>query len=127
VRTAADSDTLEGGMRATRALLGSGYHPTALICVNDITAVGALHELRQRGIRVPQDVSVTGFDNVKLSEFCYPALTTVDIPREMIGRIVCDSLMPTTEKPAVTGPEILIEPELVLRDSTGPAPGARGR
>jgi len=55
----------------------SGEQPTAIVCVNDIMAVGALRELRERGIRVPQDVSVTGFDNVKLSEFCYPALTTV--------------------------------------------------
>jgi LacI family transcriptional regulator len=53
--------------------------------VNDITAVGALRELRERGIRVPQDISVTGFDNVKLSEFCYPALTTVHIPH--CGRV----------------------------------------
>ena len=82
VRTAAEADTLEGGRQATRALLNSGYSPTGIICVNDITAVGALRELRERGLRVPQDVSVTGFDNVKLSEFCYPALTTVHIPRE---------------------------------------------
>ena len=127
VRIAADSDTLEGGLRATGALLDSGYHPTALICVNDITAVGAIHGLRQRGIRVPQDMSVTGFDNIKLSEFCYPALTTVDIPRERIGHIICESLMPAAGKPAGADLEILIEPELVLRDSTGPAPGASGR
>ncbi len=44
-----------------------------------------------RGIRVPEDISVTGFDNVKLSEFCYPALTTVHIPRDRIGHIVCDT------------------------------------
>jgi DNA-binding LacI/PurR family transcriptional regulator len=124
VRVAAGSDTLEGGRQAARALLSSGYDPTALICVNDITAVGALHELRQRGLLVPQDVSVTGFDNVKLSEFCYPALTTVDIPRERIGHIVCESLMPAAGQPAATGPEILIEPELVLRDSTARAPRA---
>ena len=75
----------------------AAVHParslTAIVCVNDVMAVGALRELRERGIRVPQDVSVTGFDNVKLSEFCYPALTTVHIPRDTIGhhhlRIVC--------------------------------------
>jgi DNA-binding LacI/PurR family transcriptional regulator len=117
---------LEGGRQATRALLGSGYKPTALICVNDITAVGALHELRERGLRVPLDISVTGFDNVKLSEFCYPTLTTVHIPRERIGHIICDSLAPLPGKPAVVDPEILIDPEFVLRDSTGPAPGVGG-
>ena len=122
VRTAADADTLDGGRQAARQLLSSGYAPTAIICVNDITAVGALRELRERGIRVPQDVSVTGFDNVKLSEFCYPALTTVHIPREQIGHIICESLMSKSGKSAVAEAEIVIDPEFVLRDSTGPAP-----
>src|SRR5712692_1953961 len=121
VKSAADADTLEGGRQATRTLLASGYAPTAIICVNDITAVGALRELRERGIRVPQDVSVTGFDNVKLSEFCYPALTTVHIPRERIGHIIVDALIP---QPGATAAEheIVIDPEFMVRDSTGPAP-----
>jgi DNA-binding LacI/PurR family transcriptional regulator len=121
VRTAADADTLEGGRQATRALLASGFAPTAIICVNDVMAVGALREMRERGIRVPRDVSVTGFDNVKLSEFCYPALTTVHIPRERIGRIICDSLIPKPDQPATIEHDIVIDPEFVLRDSTGPA------
>jgi LacI family transcriptional regulator len=122
VRTAADTDTLEGGRLATRTLLAAGYRPTAIICVNDIMAVGALRELRERGIRVPEDMSVTGFDNVKLSEFCYPALTTVHIPRDRIGHIIFDRLAPKPDKSAADR-EILIDPEFVLRDSTGPAAG----
>lgn len=121
VRTAADADTLEGGRQAARALLSSGYDPTAIVCVNDITAVGAMLELRTRGLRVPEDISVTGFDNVKLSEFCYPALTTVHIPRERIGHIVCETLLPAPGRNAAADPEIVIEPEFVLRGSTGPA------
>jgi LacI family transcriptional regulator len=122
VRTAADTDTLEGGRQAARQLLASGYNPTAIICVNDIMAVGALRELRERGIRVPQDISVTGFDNVKLSEFCYPALTTVHIPRDRIGHIIFDRLAPKPDKPeAPAESEVVIDPEFVLRDSTGPA------
>jgi DNA-binding LacI/PurR family transcriptional regulator len=121
VRTAADTDSLDGGRFATRTLLDSGYRPTAIICVNDFMAVGALRELRERGLRVPQDISVTGFDNVKLSEFCFPALTTVHIPRERIGQIMCERLIPRGETTAAAGQEIVIDPELVLRDSTGPA------
>jgi DNA-binding LacI/PurR family transcriptional regulator len=121
VRTAADSDTLEGGRRAAHALLATGFAPTALICVNDVTAVGALRELRERALRVPQDVSVTGFDNVNLSEFCSPALTTVHIPRERIGHLICDCLIPRDEKRTLDQ-EIVIDPEFILRDSTGPAP-----
>jgi DNA-binding LacI/PurR family transcriptional regulator len=88
--------------------------------VNDVTAVGALRELRERGLRVPEDISVTGFDNIKLSEFCYPALTTVHIPRDRIGHIISDILIP---KPggAPIEHEIVIDPEFVLRESTGPA------
>lgn len=120
VRPAVDADSLEGGRQAARALLDTGFEPTALVCVNDITAVGALRELRERGLRVPADVSVTGFDNIRLSEFCYPALTTVHIPRERIGQIVCDCLIPQGEG-ARSEREIVIDPEFVVRDSTGPA------
>jgi LacI family transcriptional regulator len=119
VRTAANADTLEGGRLATRTLLASGFQPTAIVCVNDFTAVGALRELRERGLRVPEDVSVTGFDNVKLSEFCCPALTTVHIPRDRVGHIMCDSLI-ARPSAAETTAEIVIDPELVVRDSTGP-------
>ena len=122
VQTAADSDSLDGGRLACRALLDGGFSPTAILCVNDMMAVGALRELRERGIRVPEDMSVTGFDNVKLSEFCYPALTTVHIPRDRIGAIVCEYLMAKSGKPEVPSPEVVIDPELVLRDSTGLAP-----
>jgi DNA-binding LacI/PurR family transcriptional regulator len=123
VRTAADADTLEGGRQAARSLLASGFRPTAIICVNDITAVGALRELRECGIRVPQDMSVTGFDNVQLSEFCYPALTTVHIPRDRIGHIISDHLLAKTGgQAAAADAEIIIDPEFVVRDSTGPSP-----
>jgi LacI family transcriptional regulator len=123
VRMMVDADTLEGGRQATRALLATGYIPTALICVNDITAVGALRELRERGLRVPRDISVTGFDNVKLAEFCSPSLTTVHVPRERIGQIICDCLIPESGRPLAER-EFLIDPEFVLRESTGPAPAA---
>jgi len=66
----------------------------AIICVNDFMAVGVLRELREQGIRVPQEISVTGFDNIRLAEFCSPALTTAHIPREKIGQIIFESLVP---------------------------------
>jgi DNA-binding LacI/PurR family transcriptional regulator len=122
VRTAADADCFEGGRRATRTLLTAYPGLTAIVCVNDFMAVGALREIRERGLRAPEDISVTGFDNVKLSQYCYPALTTVHIPRDQIGQIICNSLLPG-EKRGVEH-EIVIDPELVVRDSTAPAAGA---
>jgi DNA-binding LacI/PurR family transcriptional regulator len=120
VQTGADVDSLEGGRRATRALLSADPGLTAIVCVNDLMAVGAMREIRERGLRIPQDISVTGFDNIKLAQFCYPALTTVHIPRDQIGQNICEVLMPHGETRLEH--EILIDPELVLRDSTGPAP-----
>jgi LacI family transcriptional regulator len=121
VQTAADTDTLEGGRRAARALLAADARLTAIVCVNDVMAVGALRELRESGRRVPQDVSVTGFDNVNLAQFCYPALTTVHIPRDQIGRTICECLMNRENAPLEH--EFEVDPELVVRESTGPARG----
>ncbi len=81
-------------------------------------AVGALRELRDRGVRVPQDISVTGFDNIKLAQYCYPALTSVHIPRDQIGEMICEALIAGSH----TERDIAIDPELVVRDSTGVAP-----
>jgi LacI family transcriptional regulator len=117
VETVTDADTLEGGRRAARALLERAPRLTALICVNDVMAVGTLRELRAQGRRVPEDVSVTGFDNITLAQFAIPSLTTVHIPRDQIGRTICDCLIRDDE---ARNREFVIEPELVVRDSTGP-------
>jgi LacI family transcriptional regulator len=119
VTTTADTDSLEGGRRAVRSLLGGSARPTAIVCVNDVMAFGALRELREKGLRVPEDISVTGFDNVHLAQFCYPALTTVHIPRDEIGRTICECLM--NREHALLAREFVVDPELVVRDSTGPA------
>ena len=84
-------------------------------------AVGVLRELRDQGVRVPEDISVTGFDNIQLAEFCSPALTTAHIPRERIGRTIFENLLSDTRSERPAGKEILIDPHLVIRDSTGPA------
>ena len=121
IRESAESDSLEGGRQAARRLLSSGYQPTAIVCVNDLMAVGVLKELRERGLRVPEDVSVTGFDNITMSEFCHPSLTTVHIPRDRIGHILFSTLAPGEKDGNATGKEIVIDPEFLLRESTGPA------
>jgi DNA-binding LacI/PurR family transcriptional regulator len=118
--TEADVDGPEGGRHATRRLLTSGFRPTAILCVNDFMALGVLRELHDRGLSVPGDVSVTGFDNIKLSEFTFPPLTTVNVPREQIGKLVFDALVPQEGRQPVVR-EIVIHPDLVIRDSTSQA------
>lgn len=100
--------------------------PTAVICVNDIIAVGILRAVREQGLRVTQDISVTGFDNIKLSEFSYPPLTTLHTPRDRIGHLAFSMLVPESASGKLPGREMVIDPELVLRDSTGPAPRKEG-
>jgi DNA-binding LacI/PurR family transcriptional regulator len=117
----AAADGLEGGRQAARKLLSSSFRPTAILCVNDFMAVGVLRHLRDCGIRVPEDISVTGFDNIRLAEFCSPALTTVHIPRERIGQTIFENLVPGETSDRLTGQEILVDPELVVRESTGVA------
>ncbi len=118
VVTATSADSLEGGREAAHALLSRARRPTALVCVNDVMAVGAMREVRARGLRIPDDVSVTGFDNVTLSQFAVPPLTTVHIPRDRIGTIIVDCLM-RGDVPRER--EIVVEPEFIVRDSTAPA------
>lgn len=121
VRQAWDSDSLQGGKSAAAELLSTGPLPTAIVCVNDIMAVGVLLELRERGLQVPRDISVTGFDDIELAKFCYPALTTVHIPRDQIGHTVFRTLAPEEAARGQGGREFAMMPELVVRDSTGPA------
>ena len=127
VTTVADADGLAGGQHAARELLASGFHPTAIVCVNDIMAVGVLRELRAQRIPVPQAVSVTGFDDVALAAFVAPALTTARIPREEIGHRMCETLLADHRTRAERGREVMIETELVVRESTAPAPPGRSR
>jgi len=119
-RIFAASDGLDGGRRAARELLESGFRPTAIICVNDFMAVGVMCELHEEGFQIPRDVSVTGFDNIKLAEFCSPPLTTVHIPREQIGHIIFEHVLGDGRNEH-NSREIVIDPELVVRDSTGVA------
>ena len=121
-RTVVSQEGLEGGQQTARELLASGFHPTAIVCVNDVMAIGVLREVREQGLGVPDDISVTGFDNTKPSEFSYRQLTTLHIPRDRIGRLAFEMRVPQSSQDNLFGREIAIEPELVLRDSTGRAP-----
>lgn len=109
----ADEDGLAGGQHAMRQILATDFRPTAIACVNDVMAIGVLRELRANGLSVPDDVSVTGFDNITLAEYASPSLTTADIPRAEIGRLIVDALIGRAK-----GGEITIQPELIVRGST---------
>src|SRR6201986_225420 len=84
--------TLEGGMRAMEKLLKSKELPTAVMCSNDMTAIGALRVLAKEGLRVPEDISVIGFDDIHLAEYVFPPLTTVRMSRNDLARAAFSAL-----------------------------------
>jgi LacI family transcriptional regulator len=122
---AAGEDSPAGGREATRQLFASGFRFTAIVCVNDFMALGVMRGVQERGLAVPGDVSVVGCDNISLSEFACPPLTTIDVPRERIGHLAGEALMPEGEASDLWGRETVIEPELIIRDSTGRAQTTR--
>src|SRR6266550_3278466 len=112
----------EGGLAAGLAIAKLSPRPTAVVAVNDLTAVGVIKGLLKAGCRVPQDISVTGFDKTRLAEYCNPSITTVDIHRETLGRLAADALHELSSTVSPQGKEYRIPAELILGDSSGPAP-----
>jgi LacI family transcriptional regulator len=119
--TAADTDSPLGGQSAARQIFASGFKPTAIVCCNDFMALGVLKAVREMKLAVPEDVSIVGCDNISLAEFACPPLTTTNVPRDRIGHLISQALMPRDDVSPLWGREISIEPELIIRDTTGPA------
>ncbi len=113
----------EGAMRAMEQLLALAKPPTAVCCYNDMTALGAMRCLRNHGLRVPNDISIAGFDDLFFAAYTEPPLTTIRQPMRRMGQMAIESLLKLMEgKESVT--QVQIEPELVVRQSTAP-PGKR--
>jgi DNA-binding LacI/PurR family transcriptional regulator len=111
--------SLEGGQAATTRMLRQGV--TAVICGSDVLALGAIRAARRAGLSVPADVSVVGFDDSAWLNSMDPPLTTVRQPIESMGKAAVALLVNQMENVSVFAEELLFEPELVVRGSTGPA------
>ncbi len=120
--------TMEGGMRALD-LISVRDCPTAVLCSNDMTAIGLMREAYDQGINIPHDLSVVGFDDIRLSEFMIPPLTTVQMSQTELAQIAFKALMNEVdgELPAQGKSEYELNTHLVLRRSTALAPGHDGR
>jgi len=110
------------GYPFAKQLLTRNQPFTALFAYNDISAIGSIWAFREAGLRVPEDVSVVGFDDIPAAAFNSPGLTTVRQPLERMGQIAAKTLIDLIEGKAEYVPEIAIEPEFVARASTGRAP-----
>jgi len=112
---------LEGGARAGQQLLNLPQPPTAIFCFNDMTAVGVLTALREAGLQVPRDCSVVGFDDLEMSAYFSPPLTTVRQPCYRMGQAAIRMLLQLIRGESDVQAEVL-PTELVVRETTGPAP-----
>ncbi|CAM4076474.1 LacI family DNA-binding transcriptional regulator [Kibdelosporangium persicum] len=110
--------TTAEGRRAAAELLGLAPRPTAIVCFNDKVAVGTLQAARERGLRVPEDLSIAGFDDIDISQATDPPLTTVRQPLQEMGRIAVTQLMRVLDGHQPEALHIELATALVVRDST---------
>lgn len=118
--------TLKGGVAGFGKLQALSARPTAVICSNDMTAIGVLRAAYLQELRVPQDLSVIGLDDIDFAEFTLPPLTTIRLSRSDLAHAAFDALRQHAENP--TKPdlqrEFLVSTSLIVRGSTAPPPGA---
>lgn len=116
----------EAGIEAIHELLRLDTPPTAICCYNDLTALGAMQAIRARGLRVPDDVSVTGFDDLFFAPYLVPPLTTVRQPMRLMGQMAMENLLKLMSGQAPVA-QIKVEAELIVRGSTARWPKRENR
>ncbi len=119
--------TLEGGTAAMQQLLAAKIRPTAVLCSNDMTAIGALHALYRAGLRVPHDISLIGFDDIHIAAVTIPPLTSIQMSRFDLAKSAVTALRSQIEKDTAHTPsrEYPITTTLIQRESTAPPPKTR--
>jgi len=116
--------TPEMGFWPTNELVGRGVDFTALVCYNDVAAIGAIRALMDHGLRVPKDVSVVGFDDIQSAAYHNPSLTTIRQPLQHMGTLAARILLQRIRGQETFPDVVPVLPELVIRESTCP-PAAR--
>lgn len=110
---------MDSGEAGLRVILDKRPDRTALFCGSDILAVGAMKECRRRGIRIPNDLSIVGFDNLDVAEYLSPALTTIAIPAETMGLRAADFLLSAPLERQLHA-RVELETQLIVRDTSAP-------
>lgn len=113
------NDTLQSGYQAARAFtMNVKGSPTAIVAEDDFLAIGGLKYLLQRGIKVPDEIAVVGFDDIFLSKMYEPSLSTISLPKEQIGLEAVKLLLSKIDKPESKNKKIILKTELIIRNST---------
>lgn len=114
---------VEGGHHAMLRILNSGKrHPSAVLTSNDLTAIGAMGAIHEKGLRIPQEISVIGFDGIELSAYTQPALTTIAVPRTELAEKAFRSLLQQNDGSDgdAGSRDYVVQPRLLIRGSTAP-------
>lgn len=112
--------SLKSGFEAAAHLLTLAERPTAIFCENDEMAIGAIQCLKKMGLRIPEDISVAGFDDINFAEYSDPPLTTIAQPAEEFGRTAVSLLIDVLQGRVTKAAKVILPFELVMRNSTGP-------
>jgi LacI family repressor for deo operon, udp, cdd, tsx, nupC, and nupG len=116
---------LESGARVGHEIAGGARRPTAVFCSNDEMAIGLLRALSAEGLRVPEDISVAGFDDIEFAEMASPALTTIRQPRRELGQQGASALLELLGGLTPQPPRTRLATALIERASTAPPPPSR--
>ena len=109
----------DGGEAGVVQLLDGGPQPTALFCVNDLTALGAMRALRAQGMEIPRDMAVVGYDDVNFASMLMTPLTSVRQPTRELGRVAADLLLRAAAGDGAPAQHVEFQPELIVRASSG--------
>lgn len=112
--------TMWSGLNATEHFARMEEMPTAILCMNDEMAIGAIKGFRKKGYSLPEDISITGFDDLEISRYCEPSLTTVSQPAEKVGEKSAELLFQLIEGETPSRTEHILPVEFVIRESTCP-------
>jgi len=118
---------IDGGSAAMAKILSQPEIPTAVVAANDLTAIGALRTARKRGLRIPDDISIAGCDDIEISDIVFPPLTTLRISRKEYARMMFEALQEAGQDLTRPGRQFELPTRLVVRQSTGPVPARSHR
>lgn len=117
--------TMWSGLNAAFQFCNMTDRPSAIFSMNDEMAIGAMQTFKNQGLKIPEDISVTGFDDIAYAKYSDPSLTTISQPAEEMGKMAMDMLLKVIEGEPLSQRECVLPTEFIIRKSTGPAPGKK--
>ena len=107
----------EGGIVGAQKLLSLSDRPTAIFCCSDTIAIGAYQAIQNQGLRIPQDISIMGYDDIELARYLFPSLSTISQPKAELGKLAVETLLQRIQEPNENYRTLVLEPACILRES----------